>query len=173
VGYAGSLRTYKGLDTLAAAARELSIPVTLVGARPGDPLIAPLQELAGGCLRLEPPLPPAAIPDRLAAFSTLVLPLSAGLFGERITSPLKLQDYLAAGRPIVGADLPTLHSAAPGAFHPYVPGDVASLVTAITEVEQDAALRSRLLAAASPRTWTQRAQELADFLDDALPGGGA
>lgn len=151
VGYVGSARSYKDLATLAAAARELPWPVHAVGSEaPG--LVA------------EPALPHRDVPDRLAGFRVLVLPLAKGLFGERLTSPLKLWDYLASGVPIVGADLPSLHDAAPGAFHPYRPGDPADLARAIRELYADEALRAEILAHARVRTWDDRAAEVEAFL---------
>jgi glycosyltransferase involved in cell wall biosynthesis len=94
----------------------------------------------------------------------LVLPLAPGLFGEQLSSPLKLWDYLASGVPIVAADLPSVRAAAPGAFHPYRAGDPADLARAIREVHTDEALRKRLLGNAIVRTWDDRAAEIEAFV---------
>jgi glycosyltransferase involved in cell wall biosynthesis len=167
VGYVGSVRDYKGLDVVARAAGMLDAPVTLVGAERPE-AAAGLVEASGGKLRVEPAVPHVDVPDRLARFRALVLPLSPGLFGERLTSPLKLWDYLASGVPFAGADLPTLQSAAPGAYLPYRPDDAASLAGALRRLLTDDALRAELRAAASVRTWDTRAAEVEAFVDEVL-----
>ena len=111
IGYVGSIRATKGLDTLARAARILQEPVTVVGPDRGPTL----QEVSGGWMGFEPAIPHSEVPDRLAAFRVLALPLGSGLFGARLTSPLKLWDYLASGVPVVAADTPAIRCAAPGA----------------------------------------------------------
>lgn len=168
VGYVGSVRAYKGMETLARAAARVDVPVTLIGAKPDSADATRLMELSEGKLQLRPPVPHRDVPDHLARFRALILPLSTGLFGERLTSPLKLWDYLASGVPIVGADLPSLQDAAPGAFHPYKPGSSESLAEAIHAVVEDELLRARLLAAAEVRTWDDRAQEVEAFVMKAL-----
>lgn len=164
IGYVGSFRQVKDLQTLARAAARTGEPVHLVGAEGAEVL----QPLAQGRLRVEPALPHAAVPDRLARFRALVLPLGSGLFGERLTSPLKLWDYLASGVPIVGADTPALHDAAPGAFLAYPPGDPAALARALDRICVDEALRQRVLAARRVRTWAERAAELEAFLEEVV-----
>jgi glycosyltransferase involved in cell wall biosynthesis len=91
------------------------------------------------------------------------------LFGESLTSPLKLWDYLASGVPIVGADLPTLRDAAPGAYVPYVPDDAASLERALRLVMTDEPTRAAVLAARRVRTWATRAAEVERFVASVLP----
>lgn len=163
IGYVGSYIPGKDLETLAAAAARLPMPVHLVGATGAEAL----QALAGGRLVLEPPLPHREVPDRLARFRVLALPLAPGLFGERLTSPLKLWDYLASGVPVVGADTRALQEAAGGAFLPYQPGDIGDLASALARMHDDEGLRARVRAASSVRTWDQRAAELEDFLQTA------
>lgn len=165
VGYVGSMRDYKDVACLARAAAEVRLPVCFVGADADSDDGRELQRLAGGRLQLEPPLPHKDVPDRLCRFRVLVLPLGRGLFGERLTSPLKLWDYLASGVPIVGADVPSLHDAAPGAFLAYPPGDSQALANAIATAAADEVLRRRLLGAARVRTWDDRAAEVERFVE--------
>lgn len=163
VGYVGSALPYKGMSELARAARIRQRPIHLVGPNPRAEVLALVRE-SDGFLRWEAGIPFTQVPDRLNAFRALVLPLSPGLFGEALTSPLKLWDYLASGTPVVGADTPALREAAGCAYHPYSPGDAEQLAAAIDAVERDEALRARLLAAAPIRTWAQRAAELDAFV---------
>ncbi len=168
IGVVGSVRPYKDPRTVAAAAALARTPVVWVGAdRDHDDL----RLRSAGRLVLEPPVPPSAVPARLARFRALLVPLSPGLFGEALTSPLKLWDALASGLPVVAADTPAVRAAAGDAFLPYRPGDPASLAAALDRACEDEALRSRLVAAAAARarTWGRRARELSAFADRVLP----
>ena len=163
----GSLRQYKGMQTVAEAAALCGTPMTVIGAatsKEAEQLIAK----SAGHLSVELAVAHHLVPDRLTQFRTLVLPLSGGLFGEQLTSPLKLWDYLASGVPIVAADLPSVMDAAPGALYPYTPEDPASLADAIDRVSTDQRIRAQLLAAAVPRTWRMRAEEVTAFVSSVL-----
>ena len=165
VGYLGSLRRYKDLNTLALAAKMTSLPISLVTPEFKTPEANRLRQVSGNRLRIVPAVPYSRIPDTLRSFQMVVIPLSDGLFGRSLTSPLKLWDALAARTPIVGADLPSLHEAAPGAFVPYTPGNPSSLVESIERLATDEALRCSLAETMSPRTWCQRAGEVVQFLE--------
>lgn len=165
VGYAGSYRREKDLETLARAAAGLGLPVHLVGAEGAEVL----QPLASGRLVLEPPLRHVDVPDRLARFRVLVLPLGRGLFGEALTSPLKLWDYLAVDVPVVAADTPAVREATPSGVHLYRPGDPDDLARALREAYVDGPLREALRRRPPPRTWAHRAAELERFLDEVAP----
>ena len=158
IGYMGSVRREKDLTTVAAAAALLQREVTVIGP----------DQLSMPWVRSESALPHRDVPDRLSRFDALLLPVGTGLFGEQLTSPLKLWDYLASGVPIVAADTPAIRSAAEGAFEPFRPGDAESLAAAIRRITADDELRARRVAAAPLRTWDQRAEELDVFLASAL-----
>ena len=53
-------------------------------------------------------LPPASVVVELARANALMLPNTPTHTSERYTSPLKLFEYLAAGRPIIASDLAAL-----------------------------------------------------------------
>jgi glycosyltransferase involved in cell wall biosynthesis len=164
IGYVGSLRKTKDLETLARTAAILDRVVHLVGPA-SSPELDRLVDLSGGRLRVEDALAHVDVPDRLSRFRVLVLPLADGLFGRSLTSPLKLWDYQASGVPMVGADLPSLHDAVPGAFEPYRAGDPQSLAAALERVATDAATRERLRSKMVIRTWAERAGEVDAFVD--------
>lgn len=171
IGWVGSVRPDKDPETVAQAARDLPEPlrVVLLGPDPAD--VTALVAQAAGRLRLEPARWPAAIPDRLRRFRTLVVPLSAGRFGERWSSPLKLFDALQSGVPTVAADTAAVRTIAGDAFVPYRPGDAASLGAALVRASRDEPLRHRLREAARrrARTWAHRAAELDRFVDRLVP----
>ncbi len=147
----GSLRAYKGVEALAEAARLLPLPVELVGGSADE------RAALGGIpdnVQLVPPQPYTAVPDLLARSRVLLLPLADNLFGRRLTSPLKLWDYLATSVPIVAPDLPTIDEIArlTGAtLHRYQPGVPASLRRAV-ELALAEGVRTPVV-----RTWRQRA----------------
>ena len=82
-------------------------------------------------------------------------------------SPLKIFEYMAAGKPIVCSDLPVLRkcSSTSGTALLVPPDDVEAWVSAITSLAEDSDLRRRLGAAAHQEfkeryTWQQRAQDV-------------
>jgi glycosyltransferase involved in cell wall biosynthesis len=107
--YVGMLgASWKGIETLCEAAKLLApdVAVVVIG---GEPF-----ELE----RLRPRYPKVLflgfhpyreLPDNLAVADALVLPNSAKeVISAKYTSPLKLFAYMAAGKPIVASDLPSL-----------------------------------------------------------------
>ncbi|MDD4627885.1 MAG: glycosyltransferase [Candidatus Peribacteraceae bacterium] len=92
--------------------------------------------LSADDLRFEGALSGSAVPSALAACSVCVYPAPASdhPFFRRDTSPLKVFEYLAAGRPTVCADIPPLRGVLdPSLVHFFTPGDPASLADAIAE----------------------------------------
>lgn len=88
-------------------------------------------------VRLEGIIPFAAAPDALCSCDVLVYPAPASChpYFIRDTSPLKLFEYMAAGRPIVCADLPPLRDVVDESIVRFcVPGDSQSLADALTWV---------------------------------------
>ncbi len=168
--YAGHLYPWKGADTLIEAARRLrGADVVVVGGTEEDR--RRLSAKAGPNVRFVGHLPPAEVPPWLAAADCLVLPNSAReAISRRYTSPLKLFEYLAAARPIVASDLPSLREVlADGRSALLVPPDDAdALAAGIDRVLADPALGATLARGASDLageyTWDRRAARLAAFL---------
>ena len=153
----GSLRAYKGVDALLAAAPSLPLPLEFVG---GTERERAARSPPPG-VRLSPAVPYPAVPDLLARSAALILPLQDNLFGRRLTSPLKLWDYLATSVPIIAPDLPAVREIAAmagGGLHLHRPDDPGDLARA-----------ARAALAAGPRapflrTWQDRAVEVDDLL---------
>ena len=103
----GSLRAYKGVEDIQAAAPSLPLPLHWTGGTPAERASqAPVENL-----HLEPPVPHSEV-AALLADAQVVLVLADNVFGRQLTSPLKLWDALAAGRPVVAPDLPTVREVA-------------------------------------------------------------
>jgi glycosyltransferase involved in cell wall biosynthesis len=111
--YSGTFEPYQGLDDLVAAisgvlARVPSARFVLVGADRGDASALGDEAehlLRTGSLTVVERQPRSAMPAYLAMADVLVSPRA---FGGNL--PLKIFDYLAAGRPIVATDISTHRS---------------------------------------------------------------
>lgn len=111
--------------------------------------------------------PPAAVPNYLRAFDVCAMPHPATTQFANYTSPLKLFEYMAAGRAIVASDLASwadvLTHEETALLLP--PSDPRAWSTAIMRLRDDAALRRRLGAAAREKalaqhTWAARAERI-------------
>ncbi len=150
VGYVGSLVTH---DTLEKGAGEL-LPAVAELKKRGQPVAgwivggpkewldryrARAKELGltDQDFAFHEPIPAASVPTAIAAMDVCVYPApkSDHPFFRRDTSPLKLLEYLAAGRPTVCAEIPPVRDIADeDAALFYEPGDIRSLADAVTDV---------------------------------------
>lgn len=173
VVYAGHLYPWKGADVLVeAAAGTDRFDVLLVGGRAEDVrrIEALRAALGAGHVRLFGRVDPVEVPAILAAADVLVLPNSGRIaISARYTSPLKLFEYLAAARPVVASDLPSLREVLNPENAILVPADDPEALRAgIERVLDDPA--GALARAARGRsdveayTWDARAAALEAFL---------
>lgn len=110
---------------------------------------------------------PERVPLYLAAMDVCAMPFPWTTHFAYYASPIKLFEYMAAGRAVVASDLPSTAEVVRDEETAllYPPGDVAALASAIRRLREDAALRSRLGAAASELvfshyTWDARARRI-------------
>ncbi|MGI8424684.1 MAG: glycosyltransferase [Chloroflexota bacterium] len=176
VVYTGHLYAWKGAHTLVQASRRLppDSDVMIVGGTPAD-LTAFRRYVEVERLdrvRVVGHVPPGEVPTWLAAADVLVLPNTASeAISTRYTSPLKLFEYMAAGRPIVASDLPSLREVLRHDENGWlVPSDQAErLAAGITTVLGDPTLSERLANQAKQdvrgRTWTARAEQIVRFVE--------
>lgn len=149
----GSLRAYKGVEDIRAAAPSLPLPLHWTGGTAAERASqAPVENL-----HLEPPVPHPEVAALLADAQVVLVPLADNVFGRQLTSPLKLWDALAAGRPVVAPDLPTVREVAALASRPlytWAPGDPAGLAAAVEQA------RRAPTPAPFVRSWDARAAAL-------------
>jgi glycosyltransferase involved in cell wall biosynthesis len=172
VGYAGHLYPWKGVDVLLEALAQVpGVRGVIVGGHEKEPDLARLKTLAGRLgiehrVTFAGLVPPRAVPRLLADADVLVLPNPASVISTRSTSPLKLFEYLAAGRAIVASDLPSIREVLRHDVDSLLvtPGDAAALASGIRRLSQDEALRERLsrraIESAADYTWERRAERL-------------
>jgi glycosyltransferase involved in cell wall biosynthesis len=173
--YAGSLDPLKGLPTLLGAARALpAVEFTVIGGMPAARLPLARAE-AGPNVMLVGAVPPAAVAEQLASADVLLMPHAEGATA-RYLSPLKLFEYLAAGRPIVASDLKATREILTHEENALLvpPDDPPALAHAIARLAADPALRARLGAAArrsaAGHGWRDRAAQILSSLPAPHPG---
>jgi glycosyltransferase involved in cell wall biosynthesis len=178
VAYAGHLYAWKGVDVLLEAlARVAKARGLIVGGHAKEPDLGRLKALAARLgiadrITFTGMVEPARVARFLRQADVLGLPNPASAISTRFTSPLKLFEYMAAGRPIVASDLPSirevLHHEVDALLVP--PGDPAALAAAIERLITDPALSARLaaaaLAAAPAYSWDRRAERLEALLNE-------
>lgn len=149
--YSGTFESYQGLPELIAAipvirGRVPEATLVLVGADRANGLVAhagaePL--VASGALRIVERQPRSEMAAFLALADVLVSPRT---YGGNL--PLKIFDYLAAGRPIVATDIPTHRTVLAEDRAVLVAPETQALADGILTVIGDPSLAARLSAAA-------------------------
>lgn len=116
----------------------------------------------------------ADVPLWLAACDILTIPWPQTEFSSCFTSPLKLFEYMASGKPIIASDLPSLRDILDEHSAVFTPaGDPLGLARACEGLISDSPLRERLGKAARKAvlryTWDARAASISAFIETALP----
>ncbi|MFA5853689.1 MAG: glycosyltransferase [Patescibacteria group bacterium] len=168
--YTGHLYDYKGADDLLEAA--VSVPqhvkILFVGGRPNDlaRLKARAAELRTTNVLFAGQVPHAKIPTYLRAADVAVLPTrGTDRHASEFLSPLKLFEYLAAGKALVATDLPSVREVLSGTTALFVPpSDPAALAKALSTLAESparvASLEQESLRLAATHTWTRRAESV-------------
>ena len=172
--YAGRLHSMgmsKGLDTfIEAAAKTKNIVFLLVGGPDED-----VQKLREKWITLGLPpqdfhtvgtVPAADVPRYLAAADVCLIPSPHNEFFAYESSPMKLFEYMFAGRAIIASDLPAIREIVRHGESAYLvpPSDVDALAVALQTLRDDPALREKLGIAAKKEamqyTWEARARRI-------------
>jgi glycosyltransferase involved in cell wall biosynthesis len=172
IGYAGHLYAWKGVDAILHALPLVpSARALIVGGHEKEPDLARLKNLTHQLgvesrVTFTGQVEPARVPELLARAMILVLPNPASAISTRFTSPLKLFEYMAAGRAIVASDLPAIREILADGRNALLvePGDPQAIADAVERLIEDHAFAQRLARAAhadaSQYTWARRAERL-------------
>lgn len=155
----GSQGRHQDLPLLLEALSKTKSPVKLAVVGPSSvELTPPLKERAaelglGERVEFQEPVGHDDIHKVLAAADIGVLTLTDEPRNRTTTALARIGEYLAAGRPIIAADLPLTRELVPAeATRFYTAGDVQSLADAIDALASDGALRKTMGAAARAAT---------------------
>jgi glycosyltransferase involved in cell wall biosynthesis len=172
VGYAGHLYAWKGVDLLLRAIVDVpAAHLLIVGGHEKEPDLSRVKGLAAELgivdrVTFTGLVEPAQVAGYLARAQILVLPNPRSAISTHFTSPLKLFEYMAAGRAIVASDLTAIREVLRD-------GETALLVeagrpeafaAAIARLLADRPLAERLARNAATNaanfTWAKRAERL-------------
>ena len=176
IGYAGHLYPWKGVDLIVEAV--LALPDTrglIVGGHEREPDLARTKALANELdvssrVTFTGPVPPGEVAARLREADVLIRPNRPAAISTEFTSPLKLFEYMASGRPIVASDLPSFREILRDGENALLveAGNPQALAAAVARIKDDPALGARLARQAREDvrafTWGRRAERLESLL---------
>jgi glycosyltransferase involved in cell wall biosynthesis len=175
VYYIGQLYPWKGVDVLVSAMRSVEgAELVVVGGLPPEPDLDRLKALAEslsleGRVRFRGFVPPPELAAERAKAALFAIPLLDSTTARLFTSPLKLFEAMASGRPLVASDLPSIREILTHEENALLvpPGDARALAAAITRLLADRGLSHRLAARAfedaKAYSWDRRAQAIGDL----------
>ena len=175
IGYTGHLYPWKGTHTAAQAMKTLpdNYLLYIVGGTPED--IENFKKYINDHIIqnviVVGYVAPKQVPKYLAAADILILPnTSADDMARLYTSPLKLFEYMAARRPIVASDLPSIREILNEENAILVkPDDPLALAEGVTKISENKALADSLVRKAFQDvqlfTWDKRAEKVLEFVD--------
>jgi len=174
--YTGHLYSWKGVDVLAEAATYLPAGFEIVVAGGTDSDIEAFRRRYSerSNIRIVGRRPHHEIPDWLAAADMLMVPNTArDDISKHYTSPLKLFEYMAAERPIIASDLPSMREVlredSAYLVRPDDPQAIADAMLAVRDERGAAAAKARVARAdVAGYTWRKRAERIARFITDTI-----
>jgi len=177
VYYIGQLYPWKGVDVLVEAMRHVNdAELVIVGGLPPEPDLDRLKSLASSLsledrVRFRGFVPPPELPVESANADLFVIPLLDSTTARLFTSPLKLFEAIASGRPVVASDLPSIREILTHEENALLvpPGDARALAAAIERLLRDPAFSARLAARAfedaKAYSWDRRAETISSLLE--------
>ena len=182
VGYAGHLYPWKGVDILLESlARLPQARGLIVGGHDQEPDLQRVKDTAdrlgiASRVTFTGQVAPSEVSRLLQQADVLALPNPASAISTFYTSPLKLFEYMAAGKPIVASDLPAIREVLRHEVDALLvpPGDPAALASAVERLASDPSLGAALARAASAAvrdySWERRAERIEALLDRVVAG---
>jgi glycosyltransferase involved in cell wall biosynthesis len=173
--YAGQLYPWKGVEVLVEAIAHVpDVRLVILGGLEGERDFTRVRALVAARglearTEMRGTLPQARVAEELTRAAVVAVPFLKTAMTERHTSPIKLFEAMAAGRPIVASDLPSsrevLEHERTGLVAP--PGDAVALAAAVRRLIGEPLLAERLARAAYAEaarySWDTRARRLIAF----------
>ena len=172
VVYTGHLYSWKGVETLADAAKSLDdrFRVIVVGGSADDTTRYAKQYADCSLVVFLGQQPHRLMPMYLKAADILVLPNSnKEAISNTYTSPLKMFEYMASGRPILASELPSIREILTEEMAYFVhPNDPEALARGIRDAalhtEESERKASRALREVARYSWASRARSILEFV---------
>ncbi len=173
--YLGSLHHWKGVDVMIAAMKHLSNAVfRIVGGT--DEAVARHRLIAeqmgvSDTVIFDGYIEPARRFDYLQDADAFVLPLRHSQISDYFTSPLKIFEYMASGRPIIASDLPSIREILTDGHNALLTAaeDPEALADGIRRLQENPVLAQKLAEQAAldvrERTWDKRAENMIAFMN--------
>jgi glycosyltransferase involved in cell wall biosynthesis len=177
VTYAGHLYPWKGVDVLLRALTRLPhVRARIIGGHPAESDLGRLRTLAQELgierrVELTGLVQRRMVPGLLDQADALVLPHTSTPVSERYASPLKLFEYMAAGKPIVASDLSAIREILRDGQNACLvrAGDEAALAAGLSRVLTDTSFAESIARTAydeaASYTWDRRAERLEHLLE--------
>jgi len=179
VGYTGHFYAGRGMDLLTELARLMpEVNFLWVGGQPEDiaPWMDQLKNQSILNVTITGFIPNSRLPLYQAAADVLAMPYGKNISGSsggdisKVINPMKMFDYMAAGRPIIASDIPVFHEVLDEKFAIFCESeDPESWTNAIRSLQQDPHCRASMGAFAGREaekyTWKNRAIETISKLE--------
>lgn len=160
IGYIGAISSWFDQEAIAAAAiAHPQWSFVLIG--PVDTDVSLLRALPN--VSLPGRRPYGDLPDYLRCFDIAVIPFKINTLTEGV-NPVKIYEYLAAGRPVVSSDLPEVRAFRP---HVAVAGNTAEFVKCLEEelTADSPGKRAERVEVARRHSWEARAESAAEAVE--------
>jgi glycosyltransferase involved in cell wall biosynthesis len=159
VGFVGLVDDHLSFDSFLAVADALDQgTLVVVGGMNVDPSV-----LRHPRIRLLGARPYTTIPGYLQAFDCCLIPFAGGRLSEGV-NPIKLREYLAAGRPVVSSALPEVEPYADVVALARTPAEFAAAVVGQLAVPDTEAARARRRTRVAGESWDAAAARIEPLL---------
>lgn len=165
--YLGRVTDDRGLAVFREMVKRKGYDITAVGDAPEG---AAMEDANGGGdgVKRVPGVPHREVPGWYGRCELALMPYQEGLRHAASISPIKLFEAMAAGRPIVASDLPTIREVVRDGETGLLvePGNVEAWIAAVERLRSDPALAVRLASAARAEAgrydWRERARRIVE-----------
>ncbi|RLB26971.1 MAG: glycosyl transferase [Deltaproteobacteria bacterium] len=161
--HAGRIGSNRGLEILKSIARENLGKVLLVGEKDKD-------FIPNRFVKLLSPVPHRDIPRLYDTSEIVLLPYQKNLATSNVMSPLKLFEAMAAGRPVIASNLPSLREVLKHEVNALLvePDNIQEWITAVKRLKADTHLAMKLahaLRQEAPKfSWEVRARKIISLI---------